>query len=110
MTTQKLDEPDGIDTEHWVKLQVCITAYSQDDNDPSGDDWESSLQLLYDVGKVKRPSLKQPSGNGKRVKEEARDPSIPTTKSSKPEKLPPIDNLLQIYLHNSMQYMRVQLQ
>ena len=36
MTTQKLDEPEGIDTEHWVKLQVCITAYSKDDNDPSG--------------------------------------------------------------------------
>ena len=111
MTDQRLDEPEGIDTEHWLNLQVYITSYSRDDNDPSGDDWNSSLQLLYDAGKVKQPpslkkpslkqpSLKLPSVHVKRNKEEVKDLRTDTTKIGK---LPPLDNLLQIYLFNSMQ-------
>ena len=112
MVDQKLDEPEGIDTEHWLSLQVCITSYSKDDNDPSGDDWNSSLQLLYDTGKVKKPSLKKPSLKQpskkqpftlvRKIKEDVKVPNTAITESGK---LPPIDNLLQIYLFNSMQSM-----
>ena len=70
------------------------------DSDPSGDDWNTSLQLLYVTGKIKEPSLKQPSSHVKRIKEKVNDFRTFTIKS---EKLPPLDNLLQIYLLNSMQ-------
>ena len=100
MKKQKLNEPAGIDTEHWDHLQVCITSYSQDDSDNS--DWETILTFLIDKGKIKKRSLKTITTQ---VKKEVRK-----TVTSKPEKLPPADTLLQVTLVNNMHYMYSQLQ
>ena len=112
MVEQKLDEPEGINTEHWLNLQVYITSYSKDDNDPSGDDYDSCLKLLIDAGKVKKPSVKklplkqpsrrQPSTFVRDIKEEVKVPNAVTTEFGP---LPPPDTLLQIYLYNSIQSM-----
>jgi hypothetical protein len=54
MRSQKLCEPSGVDTEHWINIQVYLTSYSQDDRDPLGDNFDAILELLISAGKIKK--------------------------------------------------------
>jgi hypothetical protein len=112
MRNQKLDEPSGVKTEHWINIQVYLTSYSQDDKDPLGDDFDTILELLISAGKIKKHHTKQPIHHSRRS-----TPVPPVKKSKEPcvdpatnVKLPPPAILLQDSMLNSLLYMNCQLQ